>query len=175
MAGGVTAATGGAAIGGATGVASGGDTTRCGRELGCEGRLSGCGAGAGRSASAREPSVVVLSAVEDADEEAVGTFRVWSASKGDEGKAGGAGGAGGLTLGATGALVDGAGVVAEASFGVTGVVGAADEEEVLGVDGVPGFFAGAPSWLSRSSMGMRRWTWTSFKRPSSRWKRCSWR
>ena len=35
--------------------------------------------------------------------------------------------------------------------------------------------AGAPSWLRRSSMGMRRWTWTSLRRPSSRWKRCSWR
>ena len=159
----------GAATG--AGATSGGDTTRCGRELGCGVTLSGCGAGAGRSASAREPSVVVLIAVEVVDADAVGTLRVRSASKGDGEKAGGfatgAGGAGGLTLGAAGALAIGAEAVAAA------VLGAVVAEDPPGFEGVPGFFAGAPSWLSRSSMGMRRWTWTSFSRPSSRWKRCS--
>ena len=44
--------------------------------------------GARRKAGMRFILVVVLIDVEAAGEEAVGTFRVWSASKGEEGKAG---------------------------------------------------------------------------------------
>ena len=66
--------------------------------------------------------------------------------------------------------------------GGCGAVGAACAEREGGADArgaelgppdrvpVP---AAAP--LSNSSSGSRRWAWISLSRPSSKWKRCSWR
>ena len=68
--------------------------------------------------------------------------------------------------------------VEEEESGVAGEeMGAAEEIGVVvvrEVGVVRGAVGGAgPSWLRRSSTGRRRWTWTNFRRPSSRWKRCS--
>ena len=63
-----------------------------------------------------------------------------------------------------------------------GVEADAGADEVrAGEDGVLGAVLGRlpAGWLERplriSSMGNRRWAWISLRRPSSRWKRCSWR
>ena len=48
-----------------------------------------------------------------------------------------------------------------------------DEAPGLVEDGAPGLGVGI--WLRASSMGRRRRRWTSLRRPSSKWKRCSWR
>jgi hypothetical protein len=120
------------------------------------GRGSGFDSGTRSGARAMEPRVLGCDGSK-LEADATGVLRERSAAKGDG---------------------------AEAATGIEILAGAAAAEDfiprasgVLSTEAIRvGVLAGlAPSCERMSSTGRRRCTWTSLRRPSSRWKRCSWR